>query len=266
MQYKSFTNNSIVITGASQGIGRELALQLAKQGALLTLAARNIDQLNQVVGLCQQNGGKAIAIMTDIAHESQCQALIKRAVDEYGRIDILVNNAGIGFSSRFDCLKNLSPGEMVMQINFWGSIFCTYHALEYLKQTRGRIIVINSGFGTFPAPSSSFYSASKYALVGFFDALRLEIENSGVTITMIYPEWVATGVSSRALDSDGNLTGNINPHEIGAMPVGICVKAILKAAEKRKREVLMTVKLKIGKILGSIFPNITDKIARISFK
>jgi short-subunit dehydrogenase len=262
MQNKPFQGNSIIITGASQGIGRELALQLAEQGAFLTLAARNTDLLNQVASLCNQKCGKAIAVITDISQKDQCNELIKRANEEYGRLDTLINNAGISFGSRFDQSEDISVGEKVMQVNFWGSIYCTYYALPFLKESKGRIVVINSGAGKFVSPNSSYYGASKHALVGFYDSLRLEIENSGVTVTSIYPDWVATGISSRALGSDGKPLGIISSHEKGARQADLCAKSIIEAAEKRKRDLYMSSSQKVGNILRPLFPKMIDQIVR----
>lgn len=179
---QTFFNNSIIITGASQGIGRE---QLAEQGAFLTLTARNADLLNEVAVVFNQKGGKAITVTTDITQKDECRALIERANEEYGQIDTLINNPGIAYKSRLDELEDISSVEMVMQVIFWGSVYCTYYAIPYLKKSKGRIVVVNSGGGKFATPTSSFYGASKHALVGFFDSLRLELENSGVTVTSI---------------------------------------------------------------------------------
>jgi short-subunit dehydrogenase len=261
MSYHSLTGKSIIITGASRGIGRELALQLAEQGAFLTLAARDMDLLTQVVEQCVKKGGKAIAVNTDITIEDQCKMLILRAHEEYGQIDVLINNAGIADKARFEELRSLSSGEMVMRVNFWGSIYCTYYAIPYLKETKGRIVVINSGAGKFPAPTSIFYGASKHALDGFFDSLRPELQTSGVTVTSIYPDWVATGISTRSLGSDGKTTEKVSPHEYNAINANKCAKIILKAAGKRKRKTFMSMRQRIGYFLRPLFPNLIDHIA-----
>jgi short-subunit dehydrogenase len=266
MSHNPFFSKSIIITGASKGIGREIALQLAEQGAFLTLAARNTDLLTQVAALCNKNGSKAIAITTDITKEEQCRLLIRRAYDEYGQIDALINNAGIVDKSYFEDLRGFSTGEMVMQVNFWGSTYCTYYAIPYLKKTNGRIVVINSGAGKFPAPTSIFYGASKHALDGFCDSLRFELQNSGVSVTSIYPDWVATGISSRALDSDGKSDDKINPRENGAINADECAKIIVKAVGKRKRELFLSGRQKVGYFLRPIFPGLVDHIAGSIFK
>jgi short-subunit dehydrogenase len=265
MKQKPFFDNSVIITGASLGIGRELALQLAEQGAWLTLAARNASELDHVADLCRQKGARAIAVPTDISDEGQCRRLIDHAIGEYGRIDTLINNAGIGHASRFEQMQDLSSAEKVMSVNFWGSVYCTHHALQYLKQTKGRIVVVNSGAGKACSPNCSFYAASKYALDGFFGSLRLEIEASGVTITSVYPPWVATGISSRAIGLDGRPVGGVNPVETGARSVSWCAKVILGAAQKRKRDELMTPLHKIGYIIKPIFPSLIDQAAKKAY-
>jgi len=160
MEDKPFANNSVIITGASLGIGREITLQLAQQGALLTLAAPNTEQLDEVAELCRGKGAKAIAVTTDISQEDQCKALIIRAAEEYGRIDTLINNAGIADNLRFDAWQGPTVFKMVMDVNFWGTLMCTYYALPYLKQTRGRIVVMNSVAGRLPSSPSDIYCAS----------------------------------------------------------------------------------------------------------
>jgi short-subunit dehydrogenase len=266
MAYHSFINKSIIITGASRGIGRELALQLAEQGAFLTLAARDTDLLAQVAEQCVKKGGKAIAVTTDITIEDQCKTLILRANEEYGQIDVLINNAGIADKSRFEELRSLYSGEMVMRVNFWGSTYCTYYAMPYLKKTKGRIVVINSGAGKFPSPTSIFYGASKHALDGFFDSLRPELQTSGVTVTSIYPDWVATGISTRSLGSDGKSIEKMSPHEHSAINAGECAKIIIKAAGKRKRMAFMSFRQRVGYCLRPFFPNLIDHTAGKAFE
>jgi short-subunit dehydrogenase len=260
MSHDAFTNKSIVITGASQGIGRETALLLAEQGAFLTLAARNTDLLAETAALCEKKGGKALPVTADISKEDQSRELIRRAYEEYGHIDVLINNAGAVDKSLFENLSGFASGETVMQVNFWGSVYCTYYALPYLKETKGRIVVIISGAGKFVTPTSIFYGASKHALDGFCDTLRYELRAAGVTVTAIYPDWVATGISTRALGSDGKPTGKLSYRENSAMRADKCAKAIVKAAEKRRRTVLISGRQRIAYTLRPLLPKLTDHI------
>ena len=260
MKKQIFSEKVIIITGASYGIGRQLALQFAGQGAWLALAARNAERLEEVSKECQQRGGRAIVIPTDIADQSQCKKLIESTVGNYGRIDTLINNAGFAVASRFDALHDLNLFEQVIRVNFLGSVYCTYYALPYLKETRGRLVGISSLRGKFPSATADGYGASKHAMAEFFESLRIELVHSGVSVTLIYPNWVSSGITSRAVRSDGSQTGEISIHEKGAMSVETCSQLIVEAVTKRKREIIMTLEGKIGLWLQLIAPKIFDRI------
>jgi short-subunit dehydrogenase len=260
MNNQTFSENVVIITGASFGIGRHLALRLAEQGAWLALASRNVEKLAEVVELCEKRGGKAKVIPTDVGNQSQCQNLMEQTVAEFGKIDTLVNNAGFGLASRFDMLKDLDLFEKVIQVNFLGSVYCTHYALPYLKETGGRLVGISSLRGKFPSATADGYGASKHAMAGFFDSLRIELDGSGVSVTMIYPGWVHTGISSRALTADGEPTGRISVHEEEGMPVEECVRQIIEATAARKREVVMTLQGKLGLWMRLISPAVVDRI------
>ena len=181
---------------------------------------------------------------------------------EFGRIDTLINNAGFGVASRFGEMQDLTLFEQVIAVNFFGSVYCTHYALPYLKETRGRIVGISSLRGKFPSVTADGYGASKHAMAGFFDSLRVELMGSGVSVTMIYPGWVSTGISSRALKLDGEPTGRVSLHEKNAMTVETCARKIIQATEKRQREVVMTLQGKLGLWLKLFAPGIVEKIAR----
>ena len=258
MNKQVFSENVVIITGASYGIGQHLALRLAGQGAWLALAARSVDRLEAVSSQCRQLGGKAVSIPTDIAEQSQCKNLVERTVAEYGRVDTLINNAGIGSTFKFDGANDLALFEKVMQVTFFGSVYCTHYALPYIKESRGRLVGISSLRGKFPSGVADGYGPAKHAMAGFFGSLRNELVGSGVSVTMIYPGWVSTGISSRSLGTDGKPTGEIAKQEIGAMSVETCTRIILKAVAKRKREVVMTALGKVGVWMMLIAPGIVD--------
>lgn len=260
----NFRENVVIITGASYGIGQELALQLAKKGAWLALGARNIERLEEISQKCTKLGGRVIVIPTDVGIKSQCQNLIERTVTEYGRVDTLINNAGFGVASRFDEMNDLALFEQVMQVNFFGSVYCTYYALPYLKKTQGRLVGISSLRGKFPSATADGYGESKHAMAGFFDSLRVELMDTGVSVTMIYPGWVNTGMTSRTLALNGDPLGQISAHEKNAMPVETCARQIIQTVQKRKREVIMTLQGKFGLWLRLIAPGIVEQIARKS--
>src|SRR5262249_17548344 len=151
----AFRDNVVVLTGASQGIGREMALQLAAQGARLALAARDETALREVAAACERCGGQAGAIPADGREEAPCAALIARTVEAFGRIDTLVNNAGISMWALFEQVTDLSIFERMLRINVLGSIWCTWYALPHLKASRGRIIAVSSMTGKTGVPTRS---------------------------------------------------------------------------------------------------------------
>ena len=262
MKKSVFKDNVTIITGASFGIGRQLALQLASHGAWLVLAARSVERLEEVSRQCNQRGGKAIVIPTDVTDQPQCKNLIEGTIAAYGRIDTLINNAGIGTDARFGQLQDLKVFEKVFRTNFFGSVYCTFYALPYLKETRGRLAGVSSLRGVLPSGRANGYGASKHAMAGFFDSLRNEVGKSGVSVTMIYPGWVSTGISGRALRADGTPRERISRLENGAMPEDVCARMIIKAVASRKRQVVMTTLGKLGVVGKLMVPGIVDHFVR----
>jgi NAD(P)-dependent dehydrogenase (short-subunit alcohol dehydrogenase family) len=257
-----FNDQVIIITGASSGIGWELALQLAEQGARLVLAARSAEKLVELAELCRKRGGQALAVPTDITRPEACKALIAQAQAAFGRIDMLVNNAGATMWAPFDQVQDITIFEKIIQVNYLGSMYCTYFALPYLKQSRGRIVAVSSLAGKAGVPTRSGYAASKHAMVGFFDSLRVELEGSGVSITLVYPGFIATGMQARAYGADGNPLG-YNPLQVEkVMTTEECARLILRAAARRRREEIMTLRGKVGQWLKLVAPGLVDQIAR----
>ncbi|MDR3603820.1 MAG: SDR family oxidoreductase [Syntrophaceae bacterium] len=256
-----FKDKVVVITGASSGIGRELAYQLAAQGAWLSLAARNAERLETVSAECQARGGRAITVQTDVGEQSQCEALIQETVKNFQRIDVLVNNAGITMWAKFEDLQDLGLVEQIMRTNFFGSVYCTHHALPYLKQAKGQIVAISSLTGKAGVPTRSAYAASKHAMAGFFDSLRIEIAEYGIGVTMIYPDFVSSEVRERALGPDGRPLGSSPVREKEVMSAETCAEMIVKAMEKRKRELIMSFRGRTGQWLKLIAPGVVDRIA-----
>ncbi len=258
----AFRDNAVVITGASDGIGREMALQLAEQGAWLALAARDAAKLEAAAAECRARGGRAVAVPTDVADQGQCRRLIERTVQEFGRIDTLVNNAGISMWARFDEVQDLAPFERMMQVNYFGSLYCTHAALPHLKQTRGRIVGISSLTGRAGVPTRSGYAATKHAMAGFFDSLRIELADEGVTVTMVYPGFVSTGIRQRAFGPDGRTLASNPVQESEVMTPEECARQIIAAAAGRRRGLVMTARAKVGQWIKLVAPGVVDRIAR----
>lgn len=260
MSDPDFKDNVAVVTGASRGIGKELALLLAEQGARLALAARDQDRLNAVGAACRQRGASVVLVPTDVSDSDQCRALVAGAVKEFGRIDTLVNNAGIGMWARFEDVKEPAIFERIMRVNYMGAVYCTFHTLPFLKQTRGRIVAISSLAGKTGAPSRSGYAASKHAMVGLFDSLRPELAPSGISVTIAYPDFVASGSRFRNLGPDGNPVNGVPPYGPNAMSSATCARLILRGAAKRQREVVMTTRGRLGPWAKLLAPALVDRI------
>lgn len=254
--------NVVIVTGASKGIGAELARQLAAQGACLALAARDREALEKVAAECVALGGRAEVVMTDVAKEEDCRRLVERTVAAFGRIDTLVNNAGATMWARFEDIADMAILERIMQVNYLGAVYCTHHALPHLKATRGRLVGIASLTALVGVPTRSGYAASKHAMRGFFDSLRIELADSGVTVTMIYPGFVSTGIRENASGPDGRPIAVSPVKEGEVMGVEECARITLAAIVARKREVVMTFRGKMGMFLKLIAPGLVDRIAR----
>ncbi len=260
MTDNAFRENVVVLTGGSSGIGREVAYQLAAEGAFLVLAAREPTLLETVAEECRRRGARAIAVPTDVSVEVQCSALIERAIAEYGRIDTLINNAGISMHARFDELKTVEPVERIMRINYFGSVYCTHYALPHLKRSRGRIVAVSSLAGKTGVPRRSAYSGSKHAMAGFFDSLRLELAGEGVSVTVIYPGFVATEIGTRAVGPGGKTLGKRPVRDAEVMAADECARQIIAAAAARRRELVMTRQGRIGQWIKLAAPGLVDRL------
>lgn len=261
-----FKDNVVVLTGASTGIGEALAYQLAGQGARLALAARNPEKLEAVAAECPQRGGQALVVIADVTDEDQCKALIERTVAEYGRIDTLINNAGLSMWMKFEDVEDLASLEYLMRVNFFGSMYCTYYALPWLKKTKGRIVAIASVAARTGVPTRTGYSASKHAMVGFFESLRIEVEDDGISVTIAFPDFVASGMHTRSLGADGKPLGH-NPLQVDKiMTSEECARLVIQGMGARKRQIVMSNRARFGQWLKLIAPGKVDEIAKQAIK
>jgi short-subunit dehydrogenase len=261
MKTTTFKNQVVIVTGASSGIGKALSLLLANEGAFLSLAARSADRLERLVDECHELGGAAIAVPTDVENPIQCQSLIEKTFRQFGRIDMLVNNAGVSLVSKFGELPNLELFQRVIGVNFSGVVQCIYYALPYLKDTCGRIVNVASLGGKIAIPYNTSYIASKFAVSGFSDSLRMELQKDQVSVTVIYPYWVVTEFHERVLDKNGKARGREGRaiYTAQMMTAERCANIIVRAAKQRKREVVMRPGT-IASWLKLIAPGLLDKI------
>ena len=241
MNANVFQDKVVIVTGASAGIGQAIALQLAEQGAALAIAARRAERLEQVAQICRAHGNQVLVVPTDVSDEAQCKTLVEKTIATFGRLDMLINNAGLAVVALFAEYPDLDLFRHVIDVNFYGAIHCSYFALPYLKQTKGRIVTISSLGGKSGLPANTSYTASKYALHGFYDSLRMELTRYDVSVTLVCPYWVVSEFHEAMLDKNGIARGKqgkaIYTKEM--MSAERCAEITLNAAYQRRREVLM---------------------------
>ena len=254
----------VLITGASDGIGAELARQWAareRADLALVLAARSVDKLEAMAAQCRALGAQVLVQRCDVGVQADCIALVAATVQAFGRLDTLVNNAGMSAHAMFDQVDDLAWYETLMRINHWGSVWCTHAALPHLKASRGSVVAVASLAGLVGVPGRTAYSGTKFAMVGFFEALRTELIGTGVGVTIAYPGVVATEIRRRGYGPDGQPAGRSGLDEAGAMPVDTCARLILDGTLARQRDIVMTAQGKLGRWMKLIAPGLVDRLA-----
>ena len=248
----------VIITGASSGIGRAIAVEYASQGALLALAARRLDKLNELRD--QLSSSEVLVVPTDVTIETDCQNLIAQTINRFGRIDILINNAGLSMRALFDDF-NLSSFKRIMDVNFYGTVYCTKYALPYLIHSKGSLVGIISIAGHVGLPARSAYSASKFAVRGFLDTIRLENLYTGLHVLVAAPGFTASEIRKCALTADGSPQGETPRKEEKMMSAEACAKHISIAIARRKRSLVLTLKEgKLSLFLAKFWPYLLDRL------
>ena len=251
-----FLDNVVILTGASTGIGEQLAYRLSDQGAHVVLAARNERGLEQVAGACAARGSDALVVPTDCTDASQCRELVEQTVGAYGRVDTLLYNAGRGWPGRFVDLTDLATLRQEVALNYLGLVSCVFYALPDLKRTRGRIVAVGSLGGLVGIPGTAGYNASKHALRGFLNTLRAEMAGTGVTVSVAYAGAVRT---DRLVETMGP-----NVNKVRTMSPERCAEIVLDVAGRRKRQTIMTVEGRLLVALDHMVPGLVDRVlARI---
>lgn len=227
-----------MITGASSGIGEALAYGFGNLGAKVVCAARTADRLSVVADNIIRRGGEAVAVTADVSREEDCRELIGTTVLAYGCIDVLICNAGISMRAALDDVE-LSVIRRLMDINFWGTVYCVKYALPYLQKACGTIVGVSSVAGLHGLPGRTGYSASKYAMTGFLETVRIENLHKGLHVMVACPGFTATNVRFTALTKDGSPQGK-TPREEGRMMTSEEVaRRIIEGVRRRKRLLLM---------------------------
>ena len=253
---KYFEGKVAIVTGASSGIGLATATLLAKYQAKVVLAARSEDKLDEVRKDLSQYT-EVISVKTDVSVEDDCHNLIEETVKKFGRIDILINNAGISMRAMFKDL-DLNVIRRLMDVNFWGTVYCTKYALPYLLESKGSIVGVISTAGYKGLPGRTGYSASKFAINGFLDTLRSEHLYDGLHVMIYAPGFTASNIRKTALMADGSQQGE-TPREEGKMMTSERVAEImLNHIRKRSRRATLTFTSKLLLMLTRLFPIMTD--------
>ena len=249
----------VIITGASSGIGRALAFAFGREGASIVICARKVDSLQQVSAELSQAGINNMALAADVSVEADMKRLIEQTIAQYGRLDVLINNAGVSMRS---LVIDADPSvfRKVMDINFMGTVNATHYALPHILKTKGSIVGISSIAGYRGLPVRSGYSASKFAMNGFLEALRTELLYSGVHVLTACPGFTASNIRVAALDEHGQPKGDSMRDEEKMMSAEECAQHILKAVKKRKRELILTSQGKLSVFLNKWLPGLTDKL------
>lgn len=246
----------VIITGASSGIGKALAFEFARLGAKIVTASRS--------GISDPELFKVspaiLDVRMDVSKASDCRLLVQKAVERFGRIDILINNAGISMRALFSEV-DLEVLHRLMDTNFWGTVYCTKYALPYLLDAGGSLVGVSSIAGYKGLPGRTGYSASKFAMQGFLEVVRIENRKNGLHVLIACPGYTASNIRNAALSRDGRAQGETPLDEAKLMPAEEVAHRIIRAIEKKKHRLILTRQGKLTVILNKIFPKFIDKMA-----
>lgn len=256
---RDFNNKVVIITGASSGIGKALAIEFVKLGAIVSLGARRFELLEDLKLEIDKIGGKALVIKTDVSFEEDCENLVQQTINNYGRIDLLINNAGISMRSLFidtdiDVLKRL------MSVNFWGTVHCTKYALPFLLKSRGVIVGVSSVAGFHGLPGRTGYSASKFAMHGFLESIRIEYLKTGLHVMVIAPGFTASEIRKHALNEKGEEQGETPREEDKMMAPKKVAKILIRSIKRKKRNKILTFTGQFIALFQRIIPEQVDAL------
>lgn len=256
---KNFKEKVVVVTGASSGIGEAMAREFAARGAKVVLGARSVQKLQLIAGDIRSRGGQAAYCAVDVAVPAECRELIHTAVREFGGVDVLVCNAGLSMRAIFDDV-DLEVLHRLMDVNFWGTVNCCKFALPYLQAAKGSIVGISSVAGLHGLPGRTGYSASKYAMTGFLETLRIENLKKGLHVMIACPGFTASNVRFSALTADGSPQGGTPRDEAKMMTAEEVARIVARGVLKRKRLCLMEAEGRATHFVKKFAPGFLDKM------
>ncbi len=249
----------VIITGASSGIGRALALEISSLGAKVILSARNHKKLEELEAELKSLKREVLIVKTDVAVEDECKDLIDKTVEKYQNIDVLINNAGISMRALFESV-DLDVIRKVMNTNFWGTVYCTKFALPYLLKSKGSLVGVSSIAGFKGLPGRTGYSASKFAMQGFLEVVRTENLKKRLHVLTACPGFTTSNIRNAALNEKGTEQGESPREEAKMMSAEEVATLIAKAIIKRKRTLILTGQGKMTVLLNKFFPAFMDKM------
>ncbi len=258
-------NQVVIITGASSGIGKALAFEFGNQGAIVVITGRNHANLSEAAAELQAANIQQHAIVCDSSSEEQTRAMVQEVIQRFGKIDMLINNAGISMRSMFETV-DLKVLKQVMDINFWGTVYATHACLPYLKKSKGGIIGISSIAGYRGLPVRTGYSASKFAMNGFLEALRTELIGTGVHVLTACPGFTASNIRNTSLTSDGSISGESMREEEKMMTAEEVAYVIRRAYEAKKKTLVLTFQGKLTVFLNKWLNSLMDKLVYNTLK
>jgi short-subunit dehydrogenase len=257
-----FSDKVVAITGGSDGIGRALVEAFIAMGAKVATCGRNHDKLYK---LQMEYAGKWLYTMVcDVSKEQDCKKFIDSTIEMFGGIDILINNAGISMRALVED-TDVDVIRRVMDVNFFGAVYCTRFALPSLIQRKGTVVGVSSVAGYRGLPGRSGYSASKFALQGWLEALRTEMLDKGVNVMWVSPGFTTSNIRNVALNASGESQGESTMDESKMMPAKECAQYIIEAIKKRKRTLVLTYNGKQTVFMNKFFPGLTDKLVHKFF-
>lgn len=253
----AFQGKVVVVTGASSGIGEALCRELLQSGARVVMAARNTEKMHAIAA--EYADAEALIVKVDVSRQEECELLIREAVGSFGGIDVLINNAGMSMRAIFEDL-DLTVIQQLMNVNFWGTVFCTRAAMPYLLKSKGSVVGVSSIAGFQGLPARTGYSSSKFAMHGFLNTLRVETLNQGLHVMIACPGFTASNIRNTALTADGSPQGDTPLEEGKLMSAEEVARRILKGIERRKRTLVMTMQGKLVVGLSKFFPAWVDRM------
>jgi len=254
---KIFKDKVVIVTGASSGIGEATAREFARLGSKVVLAARSEEKLSSVTGEILKFNKNVLYIVTDVSREEDCRLLIEKTLDKFGTIDILVNNAGISMRASFLDV-DLKVLHRLMDVNFWGTVYCTKYALPYLIEQKGSLVGVSSVAGFHGLPGRTGYSASKFAIHGFLETIRIENLKKGLHVMILAPGFTTTEIRRCALLANGEEQGESPRDEHKLMPPEYVAKWVIKGIKRKKRNKLLTWEGRLTALFQRIVPDLVD--------